>query len=260
MNFIPFSLLASVLVSLILAACTTAPVTGRQQFVLVSEEQTQQMGDQAYQEIMAKSKLSNDPKYVEPVQRVGRDLAQVANRPDYEWVFNVIDDPKTVNAWALPGGKTAIYTGLLNLGVSEDEIAAVMAHEVAHALAQHSRERISQQLGLNLGLSVLGQTGALSETGLQIANAAFGIGVGLPFSRKQESEADLVGLDLMAKAGYDPRAALTLWQKMEQVSGGAKTPEFLSTHPSTGDRMQAIEAALPKYVPVYEANKHQRGR
>ncbi len=240
----------------LLNACSTAPVTGRQQFMLVSESQAEDMGAQAYKDALGKSKLSQDPKYVEQVRRVGTRIAQAANKPDYQWEFNVIDEPKTVNAWALPGGKVAVYTGLLNLGVSDAELAAVMGHEVAHALAQHSRERMSQAMAQQIGLEVLGATGKLGEGGLQAVNLALGLGVGLPFGRKQESEADYIGLDLMSKAGYDPRAALSFWQKMESASTG-KPPEFLSTHPSSEHRIRDIETALPKFLPTYEANKNK---
>jgi predicted Zn-dependent protease len=240
---------------LLLAACATAPVTGRHQLMLVSEDEAMQMGLQAYKQELSKVKLSHDPKYVDQVRRVGERIAKVSGHPEYQWEFNVIDDPKTINAWALPGGKVAVYTGLLNLGLSDDELAAVLAHEIGHAIAQHSRERMSEALGINLGLSVLGASGKMSDATLQAVNVALGIGVGLPFNRKQESEADYIGLDLMARAGYDPRAALSLWQKMSKAAGGSKTPEFLSTHPSTERRMRDIEAALPRVLPIYEANK-----
>jgi len=240
---------------LLLAACTTAPVTGRHQLMLVSESDAEQMGLQAYKEEMAKVKLSRDPKYVDQVRRAGERIAKVSGHPEYQWEFNVIDEPKTINAWALPGGKVAVYTGLLNLGLSDAELAAVMSHEVGHAIAQHSRERMSEALGINLGLSVLGASGKMSDATLQAVNLALGIGIGLPFSRKQESEADFIGLDLMSKAGYNPHAALSLWQKMSQAAGGAKTPELLSTHPSNERRMHDIEAALPRFMPIYEANK-----
>jgi len=249
-------LLKLIPLGLLLAACTTAPVTGRHQLMLVSESEAEQMGLQAYQETLAKAKLSHDPKYVNQVRTVGERVAKVSGHPEYQWEFNVIDDPKTINAWALPGGKVAVYTGLLNLGLSDAELAAVMSHEVGHAIAQHSRERMSESLGINLGLSVLGASGKMSDASLQAVNLALGIGVGLPFSRKQESEADYIGLDLMAKAGYDPHAALSLWRKMSQTEGSsAKTPELLSTHPSNERRMQDIEAALPRFTPIYEANK-----
>ena len=240
-----------------LAACSSAPVTGRQQLMLVSESQAQEMGDQAYKDILGKSKLSTEPKYVDQVKRVGQRVAQAAEKPDYQWEFNVIDEPKTINAWALPGGKVAVYTGLLNLQLSDAELAAVMGHEVAHALAQHSRERMSQALTQQVGLAALGATGKLGPGGLQAVNLALGIGVGLPFGRKQETEADYIGLEVMSKAGYDPRAAISLWQKMSAASGDKKTPEFLSTHPTSEHRIRDIEAALPKYIPVYEANKHK---
>ena len=240
-----------------LAACSKAPVTGRQQLMLVSESQAQELGVQAYKEALGKSKLSQDPKYVNQVRRVGARVAQVAQKPEYQWEFNVIDDAKMVNAWALPGGKVAVYTGLLNLGVSDDELAAVMGHEVAHATAQHSRERMSQAMAQQIGLQALGASGKLGEGALQAVNLALGIGVGLPFGRKQESEADYIGLDLMSKAGYNPRSAVTFWQKMEAAAGGAKPPEFLSTHPSSEHRIRDIEAALPKFMPAYEANKNK---
>ncbi len=241
----------------LLGACSTAPVTGREQLMLVSESQAQEMGLQAYKEAISKAKISQDPKYVEQVRRVGARVAQAAQKPDYQWEFNVIDEPQTVNAWALPGGKVAVYTGLLNLGVTDAELAAVMGHEVAHALAQHSRERMSQAMAQQIGLQALGATGKLGEGGLQAVNLALGLGVGLPFGRKQESEADYIGLDLMAKAGYDPHAALSFWHKMESSAGGGKPPEFLSTHPSSEHRIRDIEAALPKFMPIYEANKNK---
>ena len=242
--------------SVLLGACSTAPVTGRQQLMLVSESQAQEMGAQAYKEAIGKSKLSHDPKYLDQVRRVGARVAQAAQKPDYQWEFNVIDEPQTINAWALPGGKVAVYTGLLNLGVTDAELAAVIGHEVAHALAQHSRERMSQALAQQIGLEALGASSKLGEGGLQAVNLALGIGVGLPFGRKQESEADYIGLDLMSKAGYDPRAAVSFWQKMENTGGG-KQPEFLSTHPSSEHRIRDIETALPKFLPAYEANKNK---
>jgi predicted Zn-dependent protease len=250
------ALTSLLLVSLVLAACAQAPITGRSQLMLVSEGDAQRMGLQAYQEIMAKSKLSTDRQANARVQRIGRDIARVSQNIGGEWEFNVIDEPKTINAWALPGGKVAVYTGLLHLGISDDELAAVMAHEVGHVIAQHSRERLSQAVATDIGLSVLGASGKLGQGALQAVNLALGIGVGLPFSRLQESEADFVGLNLMAQAGYNPRAAITLWQKMSQGDKNGP-PEFLSTHPSSDRRMRDIEAALPKMMPIYEANKRR---
>lgn len=239
----------------ILSACSNAPVTGRQQLMLVSESQAQQMGVQAYRETLAKSRLSHDPKYIDQVRRVGAHVAQAARKPEYQWEFNVIDEPKNINAWALPGGKVAVYTGLLDLNLSDAELAAVIGHEVAHALAEHSRERMSQAMAQQIGLEALAASSQIGEGGLQAVNLALGIGVGLPFGRTQESEADYIGLDLMSRAGYDPRAAISFWQKMERASGGGKPPEFLSTHPTSAHRIRDIEIALPKFIPVYEANR-----
>ena len=155
--------LASLLGVVLLTACSNAPVTGRQQLMLVSEPQAQEMGALAYKEALGKSKLSQDPKYLDQVRRVGARVAQAAQKPDYQWEFNVIDEPQTVNAWALPGGKVAVYTGLLNLGVSDAELAAVMGHEVAHTLAQHSRERISQAMAQQIGMQALGASSKLAK-------------------------------------------------------------------------------------------------
>ena len=253
----PARALASLLLlSLVVTACAQAPITGRSQFMIVSEDDAQRMGLQAYQQIMAQSKLSADPQANARVKRIGADIARVSQNIGGQWEFNVIDDPKTINAWALPGGKVAVYTGLLNLGVSDDELAAVMAHEVGHVIAQHSRERLSQAVATDLGLQVLGASGKLGPGALDAVNLALGVGVGLPFGRLQESEADFVGLNLMAQAGYDPRAAITLWQKMSRGDKNGP-PEFLSTHPSSEHRMRDIEAALPKVMPIYEANKRK---
>lgn len=235
----------------ILSGCASAPVTGRQQFLLVSESDVNQLGAVTYQKELSGQPINRNPQQVAQVRRVGERIARVANRPDYKWEFNVIDEPQTLNAFALPGGKVAVYSGLLNLGLSDDELAAVMGHEIGHATAQHSRERVSQEVGLNLAMSVLG-SGRISPATSQLINTAFGIGVGLPFGRRQESEADLVGLDLMARAGYNPEAALSFWQKMMRASAGQpRPPQFLSSHPSDDKRISGLKAAIPRYMPIY---------
>lgn len=247
------------LIAAFLAACAHAPVTGRQQLMLIPESQAVQLGLQSYDEILAKSRISKDPKYVDQVQRVGGRIARVSDHPDYQWEFKVIDDPKTVNAFALPGGKVAVYTGLLDLGLSDAELGAVLGHEIGHAIAQHGRERMSQALGLQLGLGALNASGKVSPQLMPVVQAALGIGVELPFSRLQESEADTIGLNLMAQAGYDPHAAVSLWKKMSAMAGGNKPPELLSTHPSDERRIRDIEAQLPKVMPIYEAAKAKAG-
>lgn len=253
-------LLALTLGSILLSGCATAPVTGRQQLVLVSEQEVNQMGALAYQQELSKHRIDANARQLAQVRRVGARLAAAANRPNYRWEFHVIDEPQTINAFALPGGKVAVYSGLLNLGLSDDELAAVLGHEIAHAIAQHTRERISEQMGTNLILSILAGSSRVSPQTAQLLNTAFGIGIGLPFERRQESEADYIGLDLMAHAGYDPRAALTFWQKMMAATRNMpQPPALLSSHPSDQARIQAIQAAIPRFMPIYEANKRRFG-
>lgn len=234
--------------------CASAPYTHRSQFILLPESQDAQLGAQAYHQILAKSRLVTDPAVVGAVREVGERIAHVADRPDYRWDFTVIDDPKTVNAFALPGGKVAVYSGLLPVAKNTAGLAAVLAHEVAHAIARHGAERTSQVMGaqvLGTALSV-GLSGTDPQTAnaiLQLYGLGAQVGVLLPWSRTQESEADHIGLILMAKAGYDPAAALDLWQRMESraaQSNEQTPPEFLSTHPAYGTRQQDIRAWLPE--------------
>ncbi|RME73589.1 MAG: M48 family peptidase, partial [Planctomycetota bacterium] len=174
---------------------------------------------------------------------------------NYDWEFRVIDAPDTVNAFCLPGGKVAFYTGILPICQNEAGVAVVMGHEVAHALARHGAERISQSLVLNLGIAAISAAASKDpETREEIA-AALGVGtaltIALPFSRKQESEADYIGLMLMAKAGYDPREAPKFWKRMEAASNGEQPPEFLSTHPSHERRIEDLEDAMPEAMEYY---------
>lgn len=244
-------LLAAVVAgSVALAACETAPVTGRQQLVLLSDSQATEMGLSAYQQILKESKLTTDKTLTERVRRVGQRIAAVSGRPDLPWEFNVIQDD-TPNAFALPGGKVGVNTGLFKVAQNDDQLAAVMAHEVGHAIARHSAERVSQQMALEVGLASLGLGAGSGAQYAQLAGAAATLGVVLPFSRKQESEADHIGVIMMAKAGYDPRAAVTLWQNFNKY-GGDRTPEFLSTHPAPASRIQEIQALMPQALPIYE--------
>lgn len=214
------------------------------------------MGLQAYQETLAKAKLSGDMQATNMVASVGRRIAAAADRPDFDWQFNLIDEPGTVNAFCLPGGRVAVYTGILPVTENEDGLAVVMSHEVAHALAHHGAERMSQGELVNLGGAALQvgmtnkdpavQKGVMSAFGLG-AN----VGVLLPFSRSHEAEADHIGLILMAKAGYDPRSAVAFWQRMEAL-GGQKPPELLSTHPADATRIKKIEAELPEALTYYK--------
>ncbi len=235
---------------LILGGCATTPYTNRRQLMIVSEEQEDQMGAQAYQETLQKAKLSTDAETVAMVRRVGARIAKAADKPSFKWEFNVIDDPKMVNAFCLPGGRVAVYTGILALTQDETGLAVVMGHEVAHALARHGAERISDDTVAQQALGVVVQ--GRSEVTQMIVGQAYGIGVALPFGRKQESEADHIGLILMAKAGYDPRAAIPFWQRMAAKSGGSSVPLFLSSHPSDQQRVERIRQQLPEALKYFQ--------
>jgi predicted Zn-dependent protease len=240
--------------------CATSP-TGRHQLMIVSEDSAIAASKQAYVEMLQpyaqKGKLDNDPAVKARVERIaGRLVAQaVKMRPEtssWEWAIKVIDDPETVNAWAMAGGKMAIYTGLITkVQPTDDELAQVLGHEIAHALAKHSAEKMSVAMASNMGVlavGVLTDTRGLALTGAALAAA---LAVQMPNSRAAESEADRIGIELAAKAGYDPRAAVTLWQKMARA-GGSRPPEFLSTHPSPENRERRLAELAPQMMPYYQ--------
>jgi len=244
------------LAALVAGGCETVPITGRSQLQLVSGEQEVQMGAEAYKEILAKAKISADPAANALVTRVGTRIAAATGRSDLPWEFKVIDDPQTVNAFALPGGKVAVYTGILPITRDDAGLAVVLGHEVSHVMARHSAERISEQLGAELVAKGIGAAIGLDP---QITQAGAGLLVNtllLPWGRKQESEADHLGLIYMAKAGYDPHAARDLWIRMAEASKGrARPPEFLSTHPSEETRVRQIEGWLPEAMRSYQPLK-----
>jgi predicted Zn-dependent protease len=230
--------------------CTTAPYTQRRQLILMSPQEEQQLGATAFQEVLEESRVDRDPRFTKPVVEVGERIAAVADRPDYRWQFVVIADAEMPNAFALPGGKVAVYTGLFPIARTTAGLAVVMGHEIAHAIARHGAERASQQVLAQTGGAVLG-----AAVGSQGVMQAYGLGaqVGLllPWSRQQESEADHIGLILMAKAGYDPREAIDFWQRMRQA-GTKEAIEFLSTHPGHETREQRIREWLPEALRYYE--------
>ncbi|SLN73781.1 M48 family metallopeptidase [Oceanibacterium hippocampi] len=230
-------------------ACETTPVTDRSQLVLISEDQATALGADAYRQILAEKQISDDPGKNEMVNRIGRRIAAVSDDPGYDWEFNVLVDP-TANAFALPGGKVAVNTGLFDVARTEGQLAAVMAHEVGHAVARHSAERLSRQMVIETGLGAAGMT---SQTAAQfsglLAQAAT-LGLVLPFSRKQEAEADEIGLIYMARAGYDPREAVELWRNID-AQAGQRAPEFLSTHPAPGNRIEHLQSIMPKALAIY---------
>ncbi|HEX7896163.1 MAG TPA: M48 family metallopeptidase [Planctomycetota bacterium] len=243
-------------VGLLLAGCATNPYTGRKQLLLLDEKQEAKLGSEGYQEVLAAENLSHDPRETAPVRRVGQRIAAAANRPDFEWEFNVILDDFTVNAWCMPGGKIAFYTGIYPALKDEAGMAFVMGHEVSHALLRHGAERISQNMAAEAvgGLLAAGIGGKDAQKQALVLGAfgvAAGVGVLLPFSRKHESEADALGLKLMAQAGYDPRAGVEVWKRMESMGGGQGTPEFLSTHPSHETRIKDLEAGMAEALAIY---------
>ena len=252
------SLLLALFLTLLIG-CSTTPYTGRSQFMLVSEGQEVGMGEEAYRHILRESVLSNDPEALRIVRKVGERIARAANKPDYKWEFRVVNDPEMVNAFAVPGGKVAVYTGILPIARDEAGLAVILGHEVAHALARHAGERMSQgmlvQLG-GVGLSAaLGSNPQLANQVLQAYGVGAGLGVILPFGRSQESEADRIGLILMAKAGYDPRVSLEVWERMEKKESGkdrGSPPEFLSTHPSYETRTQQLKSWIPEALTFYQ--------
>lgn len=252
---------ALVLLALVLAACATN-VAGRRQLMLVSEQSAIAQSKQAYVQTMSKldaeGKLVTDPKIVKRVNTItGRLIAQaIQYRPEtkgWEWSVRIIDDPKTVNAWCMAGGRMAIYTGLIQkIDPTDDELAQVMGHEISHALLNHTAERMSMAMATQLGAVA---TGIATDSGAAMAGAAAlgQLGLLLPNSRGSEAEADRVGMEIAAKAGYDPRAAATLWAKMGKQGGGKNPPQWLSTHPSPANRQQTLAALAPTMMAWYQA-------
>ena len=239
-------------------ACYKAPVTGRSQLILISTSQENEMGVTAFRQVLKDSKISKNASYNESVTRVGNRIARIADTPAYEWDFKVIEDDDQINAFALPGGKVGVYTGILPVAETEAGLATVMAHEVAHVAARHGGERVSS--GMLAQLGAVGLSAALGGGDPYVRDAimqAYGlganVGVLLPFSRGQESEADRIGLIYMAQAGYDPREAIAFWQRMDEaVKGQSQPPEFLSTHPGYGTRIRNLQLWLPEAMPYYE--------
>ena len=248
-----------------LSGCYRAPGTARDQLIFISEDKEIAMGVRAFREVLRGAPLNENPEINEMVHRVGQRIAAAANKPEYHWEFAVIQEDRTINAFALPGGKVAVFTGLLKVTKSEAGLATVMGHEVAHALQRHGAERMSRNI-----LEQIAQIGAMAgaaagkmDPGVAMgAMSAYGVGVSLPFNRKQESEADYIGLRLMAQAGYDPHEAVPFWERMSGCPrnmigklcfrSASAIPEFLSTHPSDISRINQIEAWVPDAMQFYQ--------
>ena len=234
---------------LALLGCATVPITGRNQLLLLSEGEETKLGLQSYQEVLTKERLSTDPVANELVQQVGIRIAAATGK-NYQWEFKVVDKPDTVNAFCLPGGKVVVYSGIFPVTRDADGLATVIGHEVAHAIARHGGERVSEGMLTNLGIeAVTASMGAKDPQTVQTVGGLLGAGVQvglmLPFSRDQESEADHMGLIYMAKAGFQPDAALAFWKRMAQASPGAP-PQILSDHPSDANRIEQIDGWLPE--------------
>ena len=259
--------IALMLAILTLPGCQSNPVTGRKQLMLVPEDTAISESKQAYaallQPLVKEGKVDSDAATVARVHEItGRLIAQaIKYRPEtqnWEWSVKVIDDPKTVNAWCMAGGKMAIYTGLIQqIKPTDDELAQVMGHEISHALAKHSAEQMSRAMAMQVGLGALAITQQDSKyAGLTLtgAQAAAVVALQLPNSRTAESEADRIGIELAAKAGYDPHAAVTLWEKMAKVGGGnpESRNDFLSTHPAPVKRMETLAGLVPQMMPFYQ--------
>lgn len=253
--------------ALIIFACSSVAVTGRKQLSLVSNSEIIPMSVKEYREVIAKGPLSTNKEQTEMVKRVGVKIQKAVEEymaakglsselAGFEWEFNLIEDPKTVNAWCMPGGKVAFYTAIMPICKDEAGVAVVMGHEVAHAIANHGRERMSQQLLAQYGLSTLSAVMGQSPTaGQELLMQAVGAGTNLgmlKFSREHESEADHIGLIFMTMAGYDPNQAPLFWERMTATSGGQEPPEFISTHPSHSTRI----SDLKKWIP--EANSYKK--
>lgn len=250
----------------LLTACATVPITGRKQLSLVSDAEMMSMSFTQYDQFLKENKLSTNKEQTEMVKRCGKKIAAAVEKymndngfgnhiKDFDWEFNLVEDD-TPNAWCMPGGKVVFYTGILPMTQDEDGLAVVMGHEIAHAVAKHGSERMSHQMGVQLGGSALAVAlDQKPEKTKQLYMAAFGVGsqVGfmLPFSRTHENEADRMGLIFMAMAGYNPNAAVPFWERMAAM-GGQKPPEFLSTHPADDTRITNLKKHLPEAMKYYK--------
>jgi len=251
----------------IILGCAEVPITQRRGLHLVPENQLLTMSLQQYGEVLQKSKLSKDQQKVNMVRNVGSKIAKAAEAflaesgkgadvKNYKWEFNLIEDDKMVNAWVMPGGKAAVYTGILPFTQNKNGLAVVLGHEVGHALAGHGNERMSQALLANMGgMALSAALSSQSQETRQLFMTAFGAGAAigflLPYSRLHESEADRIGLTLMARAGYDPREAIPFWERMSKEEGKSRPPEFLSTHPAPQTRIANINAHIPEALKYY---------
>lgn len=254
--------LSILLICALLSSCVTLPETGQKKFLLTSVEDENKLGSDGYKEVLAKSKLANKSPNYAVLQRVGSRIASATGIKDFQWEYNLIES-KEPNAWCMPGGKIAVYTGILPYMKNEAGMAAVLGHEVAHATLRHAGQRMSEQMGTQIGLGLIGGTLFGNSPYKDQIMGAMGVGAGLaitlPFSRTHETEADTVGLRYMAEAGYDPREALEFWKRFSAETAGGAPPEFLSTHPGGPTRIQNIKKNLSSALKIYKQAPQQSG-
>ena len=253
---------------LVINSCTTAPITERKQLKLIPESTLNRQAAQIYENVKKKTQLSNDKKQLDEIKEIGRKIEDSVsayfdsiNQKDptynFQWEYILIDNKKIKNAWCMPGGKIAVYTGILEITKNKHGMAAVMGHEIAHAVAKHSIERASRALILNVGTAAVDifSGGAISRTsqttGVDVAGMLRTFGIDNPFGRKQESEADYLGLIFSSLAGYDIRESVKIWERMKESFKGQEPPEWMSTHPSSTKRIQSLKLWIPEIIIDY---------
>lgn len=241
----------TLIAAFLLSACATSP-TGRTQFAFMPDTQLNQMGLQAFDSLKKENPVSNNQRYIQFANCVANAITREVGG---NWEIVVFED-ETLNAFALPGNKIGVHSGMIKFVDNQDQLAAIIGHEVGHVLARHSNERVSQQMAVSSGMTLIQAVAApqtaLGQTALGLLGVGAQYGVLLPYSRLHESEADTIGLDLMAKAGFDPRQSVTLWQKMAQTGDGQQSIEFMSTHPSHNTRIQELQNRLPQALAIQQ--------
>jgi predicted Zn-dependent protease len=244
-------LFPAVLTTFLVSACATSP-TGRSQFIMMPDNQVNQMGLQAFDTLKRDKKLSYNSQYNQATTCIANAITQIVGG---SWEVVVFEDTSP-NAFALPGNKIGVHTGMLQLVENQEQLAAVIGHEIGHVMAKHSNERASQEMAMSQGLNILQAlampSSPLGQLGFGLLGVGAEYGVLKPYGRTQESEADIIGVDLMAKAGFDPRFSVSLWQKMGQATQGKQPVEFMSTHPSHATRIQNLEQHMPQAMALFQ--------